>query len=149
MDYAVMLSGLGELGWLVKSAHLGNEDVLQHGVQVENSAVKGNLDIVISNDGAQIEGSVTDDQNHPLAGVQVRARVEPETEYNQFRLRQDATDQNGHYVIKDIPPGKYKIVAKIPASGGDTATKSDPVAVILGEREHRTVDIKLAVPKRE
>ena len=70
MDYAVMLSGLGELGWLVKSAHWGNEDVLQHGVQVENSAVKGNLDIVISNDGAQIEGSVTDDQNHPLAGVQ-------------------------------------------------------------------------------
>jgi uncharacterized surface anchored protein len=60
------------------------------------------------------------------------------------------SDQNGHYVIKDVPPGKYKVVAKIPASGGGAPPmKSDPVAVTLAEHEHRTVDIKLTVPKSE
>lgn len=63
---------------------------------------KGNLEIVVSNDAAQLDGAVTDsDKNQPLAGVQVKVRIDPETEYNGHRLWQEATDQNGHYVIKD------------------------------------------------
>jgi protocatechuate 3,4-dioxygenase beta subunit len=141
----------GEPDWYVKSAHLGNEDVLEKGIHVENGAAAGNLEIVISSDGAQLEGTVTDnDQNQPLAGVQVRIRPDPATEYNRFPWHQASTDQNGHYVIKDVPPGKYKVVAKIPAPGGGApSSKSDPVAVTLGDREHRTVDIKLEVPRSE
>lgn len=140
-----------EPGWFVKSAHLGNEDVLEKGLQVENGAVSGSLEVVISSGIAQLEGTVTDnDQNQPLAGVQVRARSDPPSEYNRFPWHQASTDQNGHYVIKDVPPGKYKVTARIPSPGeGAPAIKSDPVAVTLGEREHRTVDIKLTVPKSE
>jgi protocatechuate 3,4-dioxygenase beta subunit len=141
----------GEPGWYVKSARMGSEDVLQKGLQVENGVVAGNLEIVISGDSGQLEGAVTDnDQNQALAGVQVRAHPDPSTAYNRFPGHQASTDQNGHYVIKDLPPGKYKVVAKIPASReGAPAIKSDPVAVTLGDREHRTVDIKLTVPKSE
>jgi hypothetical protein len=140
-----------EPGWFVKSAHLGNEDVLEKGLQVENGAVSGSLEVVISSGIAQLEGTVTDnDQNQPLAGVQVRARSDPPSEYNRFPWHQASTDQNGHYVIKDVPPGKYKVTARIPSPGeGAPAIKSDPVAVTLGEREPRTVDIKLTVPKSE
>jgi len=142
---------LPEQGWFVKSAHLGNEDVLQKGVQVEDGAAKGNLEIVISDDGGQLEGTVTEsDKNQPLVGAQVKLRVDSESEYSRDRSRQVNTDQNGHYVLKDVPPGKYKVVARIPSSGGDAPSiKSDPVAVTLGDREHRTVDIKLTIPKTE
>lgn len=89
----------------MKSAHMGNEDVLQKGVQVENGGAGGSLEIVISSAGAQVEGTVTDsDQNQPLAGVQVRARIDPVTDYNRYRSREAVTDQNGHFVLKDVPP---------------------------------------------
>lgn len=148
--FALVVYGL-EPGWFVKSAHLGNEDVLQNGVQVENGAAKGFLDIVISSDGAQIEGTITDsDKSQPLTGVQVKARVDPPSDYNYSRFRATTTDQNGHFVLKDIPPGKYKVSAKMPSSGGSTsAIKSDPVTINLDEREHRALDIKLKVPESE
>ena len=130
-----------EPGWFVKSAHLGNEDVLEKGLQVENGAVSGSLEVVISSGIAHLEGTVTDnDRNQPLAGVQVRARSDPPNEYNGFPWHQASTDQNGHYLIEDVPPGKYKVTARIPSPGeGAPAIKSDPVAVTLGERERRTV----------
>jgi len=147
--YALAAGGL-EQGWFVKSAHLGSEDVLLKGVQVENNAVAGRLDIVVSADGGQIEGTATDsDKNLPLVGVQLRASPEPETDYNHFRSRRASTDQNGHFVLKDVPPGKYKVSAKVPSSGNAPAIKSDPVTVDLAEREHRSLDLKLTVPKSE
>jgi hypothetical protein len=148
--YALAVGGL-EQGWFVKSARLGSEDVLLKGVQVENNAVAGRLEVVASADGGQIEGTVTDsDKNSPLSGVQLRASPEPESDFNHFRSRQSATDQNGHFVLKDVPPGKYKVSAKMPSSGGGAPkVKSDPVAVSVGERERRVLDIQLKVPKSE
>jgi protocatechuate 3,4-dioxygenase beta subunit len=149
-NYALITTGL-EQGWFLKSAHVGSEDVLLKGVQVENGAVAGRLEIVVSSDGAQIEGAVTDsEQNQTLAGVQLRAKPEPETDYNHFLSRRTATDQNGHYLFKDLPPGKYEVSARIlPAGPGAPAVKSDPVALTLGDREHHALDIKLTVPKSE
>ena len=148
--YALAANGLDK-GWFVKSVHLGNEDVLQNGVQVENGVVKGSVDIVVSSDGAQIEGNVTDsDKDQSLAGVQVKARVDPPSDYNYGRSRATTTDQHGHFVLKDLPPGKYSVTAKMPkSSAGAPAIKSDAVAVTVGEREHRALDFKLTVPKSE
>ena len=149
-SYALMTSPIGE-GWFIRSAHVGSEDALVNGVHVEGGAAKGALDIVASNDGAQIEGTVTDsDKGQPLAGVLVKARADPTTDYNYMRSRTATTDQHGHYVLKDLPPGKYKVGVKIALTGpGSSPIKSDPVAVGVGEREHRALDIKLAVPKSE
>jgi len=148
--YALVAFGLEE-GWFVRSAHLGSEDVLQDGAQVEGGAAKGSLDIVVSSDGGQIEGAVTDsDKGQPLAGAQLRANPEPESEYNHSRIVRTTSDQNGHFVLKDLPPGKYKVSAKLASPvPGIPSVKSEPVAVSVAEREHRTVDIKLAVPKSE
>ena len=142
---------LQEQGSFVKSAHLGDEDAFQKGVQIEDGAAKGNLEIVVSNEGGQLEGAVTDsEKNQPLVGAQIKLRVDPENEYNRTRSKQVNTDQNGHYLLKDLPPGKYKVTARISSPGeGAPAIKSDPVPVTLAEHEHGTVDIKLTVPKSE
>ncbi len=145
-------AGFGEPGpWFVKSAYLGNEDAFDNGVQVEGGAVKGSLDIVISNDGAQIEGTVTDsEKENPMAGVKVTARIDPATDYNYMRTWLATTDQNGRYVMKDIPPRKYKVTAKMPpAAAGLPDVKSEAVSVSLGERDHKVMDFKLTVPKSE
>jgi len=124
---------------------------LQNGVQVEKGAAGGNLNIVITSDGGQLEGTVTDsEQSQPLAGAHVRARVDPENDYNRDRSRQATTDQNGHFEFKDLPSGKYRVSAGLPpATPGAAAIKSEVVAVTLGEREHRALDLKLNIPKSE
>ena len=149
-SYALMVWA-PEQGWFVKSAHLGSEDVFQKGVQVENGAAGGTLEIVIASDGAQLEGTVTDTvQNQPVAGAQIRARPDPETDYNRSRTRFGGTDQNGHFELKDVPPGKYRVSARIPSSGpGVPSIKSDPVSLTLGDREHRSLDLKINLPKSE
>lgn len=140
-----------EQGWFVKSAHVGAEDAFQKGVQVEDGAAKGNLEIVVSNEGAQIEGSVTEsEKNQPLVGAQVRLRADPESDYNRSLSKQTNADQNGHFVIKDLPPGKYKVSARVPSPvDGAPAIKSDPVVVSVGDREDRTLDIKVKLPASE
>src|SRR5271166_4177105 len=106
-----------EQGWFVKSAHVGSADVLQNGVQVENGAASGRLEIVISSAGAQVEGTVNDsDQNQPLTGVYIEATADPQTDYNRSRFCENVTDQNGHFVLKNVPPGKYKVSAKMPSA---------------------------------
>jgi len=149
-SYSLLTLGLDQ-GWFVKSAHLGNEDVLQNGVQVEGGAVKGSLDIVISSDSGQIEGTLSDsEQNQPLAGVQIKAKPEPATDFNYMRNKTVTSDQNGHYLLKDLPPGKYKVTAKMPkASAADAAVKPESAVITLGDKEHRSLDFKLAVPKAE
>ena len=80
----------------------------------------------------------------------MQARLNPVTDYNCYRSRESVTDQNGHFVLKDVPPGKYRVTAKLPSSGGDApAIKSDPVAITVSEREHRILDFKLILPKSE
>jgi len=81
---------------------------------------------------------------------QVRARLDPETDYNRERSPQAATDQNGHFVLKDVPPGKYKVSARMPKSSPDArAIKSEAAPVALGARDHKVTDFKLTVPKSE
>jgi hypothetical protein len=94
---------------------------------------------------------VTDgDKGEPIAGVTVKAQVDPATDYNYMRSRSATTDQNGHYVIKEVPPHKYNVTAKMPKSAaGLPAVKSEAVVVTLSDRDHRVIDFKLKVPQSE
>ena len=54
-NYSLLAYGF-EQGWYLKSVRIGSEDALQKGMSVENGAAAGNLSIILSNDGAQVEG---------------------------------------------------------------------------------------------
>ncbi len=58
------------------------------------------------------------------------------------------TDQNGQFTIPTIPPGKYKVVAKLPSGTPEVpALKSEPQIVTLGEHDHQTVQLTLPKPE--
>ena len=110
----------------MKSARLGNEDAFQKGVKVEDGPAKGNLEIIVSNEVAQLEGTVTDsEKNQPVTAVQIRLRGDPENEYSlSARIRQAPT-RTAITSSKMSCPGKYKVTAKIPSpSEGAPAIKS-------------------------
>jgi protocatechuate 3,4-dioxygenase beta subunit len=147
-NYELRVYGM-ELGWYVKSARLGAEDVLQKGLEVEKGSSSGTLEIVLSSGTAELEGSVTE-HDKPVAGAQVRVKPDPETLYNRMRSTSASTDQNGHFTFNTLPPGKYRITAKLPsASSGTPATTSEPKTVTLGEHDHQAVQLTLATPQSE
>jgi uncharacterized GH25 family protein len=147
-DYALRVYGM-EQGWYVRSARLGGEDVLEKGLQLEKGASGGTLEIVLSSSGAQLEGTVTD-HDKPAGGAEVVAKPEPETPYNRMRSRSTTTDQNGHFTFRTLPPGKYRVTAKLPSASPDTpATASEPKVVTLSERDHQTLQLTLATPQSE
>jgi protocatechuate 3,4-dioxygenase beta subunit len=147
-DYALGVYEL-EQGWYVRSARLGGEDVLQKGLQVEKGSVSGTLEIVLSSAAAQLEGAVTE-HDKPVAGAQVRVKPEPETTYNRIRSTSTTTDQNGHFIFKTLPPGKYRVVAKLPSASSETPeTASEPKTVTLGEHDHQTLELTLTSPQSE
>ena len=147
-NYAVHVYGL-EKSWYVQSLRMGASDVLQKGLQVERDSAVSKLEILISSSAAQVEGAVTQD-NKAVIGAAIRVRPEPETPYNRERLRSAETDQNGHFSIQTMPPGKYKVIAKLPSGTPDVpALASDPQTITLGERDHQTLRFELPKPKEE
>jgi carboxypeptidase family protein len=132
----VLHVGVPEHAWYVKAAHWGAEDVLEKGLQVEKGSSIGALQIVLATGGAQLEGNVTDGKT-PVVGAQVRLAPEPLTEYNRMRREIATTDQYGHFLIDGLPPGKYRVVAKIPPGTPEIpAITSDPQTVTLSEHDH-------------
>jgi protocatechuate 3,4-dioxygenase beta subunit len=78
------------------------------------------------------------------------ARPEPETPYNRMHSKETASDQNGHFTFRTLPPGKYRIIAKLASASPDTpATASEPKIVTLGEHDHQTLQLTLAAPQSE
>ena len=140
-SYTIQVYGGGESSWYIKSARLGSDDVIEHGLQVEKGTA-GTLEIVIAAATAQLAGSVAQDDK-PVAGARVRIVPDPETTYNRIRRRDTTTDQNGQFVLSGVAPGKYRVTARSPAAPtGDVAT-AEPQSVTLSERDHKTIQLTL------
>lgn len=145
-SYRIALWGL-EQGWYVKSARTGAEDILENGLQVEKETA-GRLEIVVSSACAQLEGSVMDG-DQVAAGARVHLAPEPETPYNRLRLDNARTDQTGHFSIACLAPGKYRVVARLPASPDSDSPKSEPQVVTVSEHDHKTMELKIVKPEAE
>jgi hypothetical protein len=147
-NYALRVYGM-EPGWYVKSARFEAEDVLQKGLEVERGSSGGTLEIALSSATAELEGAVTE-HDKPAAGAQVRVKPEPETPYNRIRSTTASTDQNGHFTFSTLPPGKYRVTAKLPSVSAEApATASEPKIVTLGEHDRQAVQLTLAAPQSE
>jgi FlaG/FlaF family flagellin (archaellin) len=139
-------ANLREPGWYMKSARFGSDDVLEKGLQLEKGSNGGTLEIVFSSASAQVEGAVTE-HDKPVVGAQVRLRPEPETPYNHRRGQTTSTDQNGHFTVSNLTPGKYQVTAKLASEAGTPAAASDPQTVTLIERDRQSLQLKLEEPK--
>jgi protocatechuate 3,4-dioxygenase beta subunit len=92
----------------IKSIRYNSSEVLESGFTVFRGA-QALLDVTISSRGARVQGAVVDNDNLPVTGVWV-VLVPEETRRDQSRLyKKVATDQYGHYLLRGIAPGAYKI----------------------------------------
>ncbi|MFI5069820.1 MAG: collagen binding domain-containing protein, partial [Terriglobales bacterium] len=143
-NYAVSVWGLGPDAY-VKSIRSGQDDVLEKGLQVEDNST-GKIEIVISSNSADLEGSVSDDDGIVI-GAQVRVAPDPATPYNRFRRSGTVTDQLGNFSLTGLAPGNYRVSARLSAPSGSSSHKSEPQTVTLAEHDHQSIQLKLVKPQ--
>ena len=112
----VTARGGGYEDYYTKAVRYGGKDVSASGF---SPAASGMLEVVIANDGGQVEGTVVDEQQKPCDGALVVAVPAPE-----YRRQRDlyvfgTTDQNGKFTLRGIKPGEYKVFAWDSAEGTD------------------------------
>jgi hypothetical protein len=101
-------SGANE-DWFVKSTLVGGRDVNDSGLIVNGGTVI--LDLVVSANGAVIEGVVADSQGQPVANAVVVAVPEIGMRGNVGRYRETVSDQAGHFSLRGIRAGSYTLFA--------------------------------------
>jgi hypothetical protein len=106
-NYRFHLDALPE-GFYIKRALLGQIDVLNSLTLA--GPVSGGVDIVLGNDGGQIEVSTLDRDRKPVSRIEVVLIPDRQRERRDLYKR-GLTDQNGRVTMFTIPPGDYKVFA--------------------------------------
>lgn len=105
--YKVTIDGISQ-DCYVKSIRYGTSDASADGFTVQRGADAG-LEVTISSRGARIEGSVADVDGLPGPGFWV-VLVPEDAHRGEFRFyKSKTTDQRGHFEIRGIAPGDYKL----------------------------------------
>ncbi len=108
-DFEIDVENLPE-NYFVKSARMDGADVLTAGVAVDSKHTPGLLKIVVSPNGASVDGVVSKDEQ-PFPGATVAQAPDPPHRGEKRLFKPTTTDQNGHFVLQGIPPGDYKVFA--------------------------------------
>jgi hypothetical protein len=139
-DYRLIMAPITSLNMYVKEARLGQSDVLG-GFSI-TGPVSGALEIVLSPNGAQIDGTIVDKDRTPMRGIQ--AVLIPDRQRDRRDLYRTATtDQNGQFVMRTVVPGEYKVFAW---EDLEPFAYNDPD--ILRKYEDRGVTIKVSESAR-
>ena len=108
--YSVTVAGLPD-GFYVQSIRMEEVDALESGLDLTRGAA-GSLQIVLSGKAAQVEGAVTNEKQEPVAGSTVVLIPTSEKRREQFQFHKTVnTDQHGHFILKGLEPGEYKLFA--------------------------------------
>jgi hypothetical protein len=107
-DYRVSVAGMPP-GYYLKSVRLEQTEAIDQPLHVTSSSV-GPLEVVISPNGGQIEGTLVDDKQQPVGDT--LAVLIPEQQRNRSDLYSTArSDQYGRFTMRGISPGDYRVFA--------------------------------------
>lgn len=95
--------------WFVKSVLAGGHDLNDSGITVNGGNLV--LEVVVSANGAVVEGGVADAKGEAVANAVVVAVPEARMRGRIDRYRQTVTDQSGHFSLHGIRAGSYTLFA--------------------------------------
>ena len=94
--------------YITKSVSLEGRDVSDSGFSVGPETF---LDVVVSANGATIEGTVVDDKGKPVAYATVVDVPTAERRTRWDLYQKDTADERGHFSLRGLNPGKYTVLA--------------------------------------
>jgi hypothetical protein len=136
--------------WYLRSAFFGKQNVLEDGLNLSDSDSHEMLELTFSPTAGRIEGVVLRGDD-PAYNAVVRIFPEPANPNNAGLYREGPADEDGHFVINSVVPGRYRVVAyaseRTDGDGGSPYDDSVSASVIVAEKECKTLELKL--PKRD
>jgi hypothetical protein len=137
--------------YYIKTVTLGGRDVSDLGFAA--TGANQFLDIVVSVNGATIEGVVFDDNNQPVSYVKVISIPDAKRRERQDLYQEVTTDRRGHFSLRGLNPGEYRVVAidedideEITDPAFVRAHESMGRTVKVDEGERKSLLLKLTVP---
>jgi carboxypeptidase family protein len=106
--YRLNLNPLPSPDHYIKAITLGLTDALRDGLTLDRTPDMP-VEVLVSANGGRIEGSVRDKDGKPSVSTQVILVPNERTQADRFRV--SATDTNGHFTMRGISPGEYKLFA--------------------------------------
>jgi protocatechuate 3,4-dioxygenase beta subunit len=94
--------------YITKSVNVDGRDVADSGFVVSPGT---SLDVVISANGATVEGTVVDGKGKAAAHATVLDVPSSEHRNRRDLYQQDTTDELGHFSLRGLNPGKYTVLA--------------------------------------
>jgi len=147
--YDIDVFGLPE-GSYLKSVRLGEQDVTEIGVDFTQGVSAGQLTVILNPNGGQVDGAVQNAKGDAAVGATVTLIPDAEHRAISWMYKTANTDQNGHFTIKGVRPGEYKIYAWEDLEPGAPEDpdfvkphESAGEAVSLKEGSHETVQLKV------
>ena len=95
----------------LKSVRFGDIDVSEAGIDLTRGVPAGEISVVMSADGGQIDGTVQNEKSENAAGSTVVLIPNAERRSIQRLYKTATTDANGKFSLKGIAPGEYKLFA--------------------------------------
>jgi hypothetical protein len=129
--------------FFAKKVMAGGKDLTESSLRVNGGATIA-LDVVLASDGAEVDGTVLDSQDKPLSNVTVVAVPDAEHRKSPSRFIHVSSDQQGHFLMRAIPPGDYTIIAWEEIEDG---AYSDPE--VLKKDESSGKQLHLAASSRQ
>jgi len=108
-DYVLRVDDLPGDTYL-KSAQSGAADVQTKALRIEFAPPEP-LRVVLGVDGGRLDGAVVDGANRPFAGADVVLVPDAARRNSPTQYRAIASEADGHFTLRGIPPGDYKLFA--------------------------------------
>jgi hypothetical protein len=146
--YTVVLRGMPD-NFYVKAIRVGDADGLEPGLDL-TSGVGGTLDVLISPNGGQVEGTVIDPKGQIASGVTVVLVPDAQHRQREALFKVAVTDTAGHFSLKGINPGEFKLFAWEDIEGGEYQdpeflkayeSQGENVTIREGSRENRQLKL--------
>src|ERR1700719_3858444 len=127
-DNSFTLKGLGEGTYRADVMGMSKDCYLKEMRYGESSALKdgftvtrgeaGSLEIVVSSQGARVQGTVMDSDGLPQAGVSIVLVPDLAQRENYQKYKTESTDQYGNFDLRGIAPGDYKLFSWVEVEQG-------------------------------
>ena len=137
----------------LKAVMVGGDDVSDTPHEFKNGE---RVTLVLTSRASTLEGNVTDAEGKPTidSGLILFSEDKSTWRMNSLKTRRTGTDQNGHYRMTGLLPGRYFVAAvprdRLSIPFGVDATffeqlSKEATSVVLGEDDQRQVDLKVVV----
>ena len=150
--YYLNVSGLPE-GSYLKSVRVGNQEVIDKGIDLTAASGTANFDVTLSTKGGSVEGTVSAGGD-AAPGSYIMLLADPLKPGQPYLNRSSTSDQDGKFTIKGLAPGDYKLYAFAEAQPEIAADlelikpfESNAVKISISESGTEQAELKVLKPE--